>query len=72
MLRERWQKILLDEIERAIGKREFRKLKNKLYKGTGEGFYVYGKGVVKSEKTVIQYVGRYTGSTHSRIKNHII
>nr|WP_094550808.1 transposase [Petroclostridium xylanilyticum] len=43
------------------GKREFKKLKNRLYKEKSEGFYVYGKGEVKSEKAAIQYVGRYTG-----------
>lgn len=61
MLRLRWQKLLLDEIEAVVGKREIRKLKNKLYKEKTEGFYVYGKGEVKSEKAAIQYVGRYTG-----------
>jgi len=61
MLRKRWQKLLLDEIEKVVGKREFKQLKNKLYKEKSEGFYVYGKGEVKSEKAAIQYVGRYTG-----------
>jgi hypothetical protein len=61
MLRKRWQKLLLDELEKEIGKKEIKKLKNKLYKENKEGFYVYGKGEVKSEKAAIQYVGRYTG-----------
>ncbi len=61
MLRKRWQKLLLDELEKAIGKRKFKQLKNKLYKEKQEGFYVYGKGQVKSEKAAIKYVGRYTG-----------
>lgn len=61
MLRKRWQKLLLDEVEKGVGKRQFRELKNKLYKENKEGFYVYGKGEVKSEKAAIQYVGRYTG-----------
>jgi hypothetical protein len=61
MLRKRWQKLLLDGLEKEIGKKEFRELKNKLYKENKEGFYVYGKGEVKSEKAAIQYVGRYTG-----------
>jgi hypothetical protein len=61
MLRKRWQKLILDGLEKAKGKREIQKLKNKLYKEKTEGFYVYGKGEVKSEKAAIQYVGRYTG-----------
>lgn len=61
MLRLRWQKLLLDELEKRVGKKEFRKLKNQLYKEKNNGFYVYGKGEVKSEKQAIQYVGRYTG-----------
>lgn len=61
MLRKRWQKILLDGIEKKIGKRKFKGLKNKLYKKLGEGFYVYGKGIVKNETAAIMYVGRYTG-----------
>jgi len=61
MLRLRWQKLLLDEIEKRVEKKEFKKLKNKLYKEKNNGFYVYGKGEVKSEKQAIQYVGRYTG-----------
>lgn len=61
MLRLRWQKLLLDEIGNRVGKREFNKLKNKLYKEKKNGFYVYGKGEVKNEKQAIQYVGRYTG-----------
>ena len=61
MLRKRWQKILLDELEKEIGKRKFRQLKNKLYKEKQEGFYVYGKGEIKNEKAAMNYVGRYTG-----------
>lgn len=61
MLRLRWQKLILDEIEKRVGKKEFKKLKNKMYKEKSKGFYVYGKGEVKSEKQAIQYVGRYTG-----------
>lgn len=61
MLRFRWQKLLMDELEKSVGKREFKKIKNKLYKEKSNGFYVYGKGQVKSEKAAIQYVGRYTG-----------
>jgi hypothetical protein len=61
MLRKRWQKLLLDAVQEKIGKREMRTLKNKLYREKNQGFYVYGKGEVKSEKAAIQYMGRYTG-----------
>lgn len=61
MLRKRWQKLLLDELGKLIGKRKLKGLKNKLYKEKQNGFYVYGKGRVKSEKAAIRYVGRYTG-----------
>jgi len=61
MLRKRWQKLLLDEIEKHVGKKALRRLKNKLYKEKSQGFYVYGKGEVKTEKEAIKYVGRYTG-----------
>jgi DNA-directed RNA polymerase subunit RPC12/RpoP len=61
MLRKRWQKVLLDKLEEKIGKKEFKGMKNKMYKENKEGFYVYGKGEVKNEKAATQYVGRYTG-----------
>lgn len=44
-----------------MGKRNFRRLKNKLYKEKKAGFYVYGKGEVGNGKEAIKYVGRYTG-----------
>lgn len=61
MLRLRWQKILLDEVEKVVGKRNFRALKNRLYKEKNNGFYVYGKGEVENGRQAIRYVGRYTG-----------
>lgn len=61
MLRKRWQKLLLDRLEKQVGKKEIRKIKNKLYKEKTEGFYAYGKGEVKTEREAIKYVGRYTG-----------
>ena len=61
MLRLRWQKILLDEVEKAVGKRNFRALKNRLYKEKDNEFYVYGKGEVEKGRQAIRYVGRYTG-----------
>jgi hypothetical protein len=61
MLRKRWQKMLLDEIEKEIGKREGKRLKDEMYKKYPHGFYVYGKGEIKSAKGAARYVGRYTG-----------
>lgn len=61
MLRKRWQKLLLEVMQEKIGKREMKELKNRLYREKKQGFYVYGKGEIKSEKAAIQYVGRYTG-----------
>lgn len=61
MLRLRWQKLIMDGLEKEIGKKKLKELKNKLYKQNKEGFYVYGKGEVKNEKAAIAYVGRYTG-----------
>lgn len=61
MLRKRWQKLLLDALEENIGKREMKKLKDQFYQRFKEGFYVYGKGVIKNAKGAAKYVGRYTG-----------
>lgn len=61
-LRKRWQKLLLDALELNLinVKKEFRKLKSELYKKLKNGFYVYGKGEVKTAKQAAKYVGRYT------------
>lgn len=63
MLRKRWQKILLDELENNLGrtesKKKFKKLKNQLYKNLKNGFYVYGKGIVRDSKSAAKYIGRY-------------
>jgi len=61
MLRKRWQKLLIDEIEKEIGKRKAKSLKDEMYKKYPDGFYVYGKGEIKSAKGAAKYVGRYTG-----------
>ena len=60
MLRKRFQKILLDLLEKDIGKIKFRNIKNKVYKTANNGFYVRAK---KSEfpdsKKAISYILRY-------------
>lgn len=61
MLRKRWQKLLLDGIEKELGKRRFRALKNKIYNNLKDGFYVYAKNEVKDSKGAAKYIGRYTG-----------
>ena len=62
MLRKRFQKILLDLLEKDIGKLKFRNIKNKVYKTANNGFYVRAK---KSEfpdsKKAISYILRYCG-----------
>lgn len=42
-LRKRFQKILLDLLEKEIGKKEFKSLKNFIYKKSNKGFYVYAE-----------------------------
>lgn len=62
MLRKRFQKVLLDLLEKDIGKEKFRKLKNLIYSTSKNGFYVRAK---KSEnlgtKKNVEYVLRYCG-----------
>lgn len=63
-LRKRFQKILLDLLEKEIGKNEFKNLKNMIYKKSNKGFYVYAekknnKNV--STKEMIDYAIRYSG-----------
>ena len=72
-LRKSWQKVLLDEIEKNVGKRKFKDMKNQLYKNNKDGFYVYGAGKVRNGKAAVNYVGRYTGRpaiADSRIVNY--
>lgn len=62
MLRKRFQKILLDLLEKNIGKSSFKSIKNKIYSKASNGFYVRAK---KSEfpdsKKAVSYVLRYCG-----------
>ncbi|MDD2391630.1 MAG: transposase [Bacilli bacterium] len=59
-LRRSFMKVLLDLIEDEIGKKEFRKFKNKLCFDYRDGFYVFGPpSNFKSPLDLIKYVCRY-------------
>jgi len=63
MLRKRFQKIILDLLEKDIGKDSFRKIKNLAFTKYDEGFYIRAK---KNEfkgcsKKALEYVLRYCG-----------
>lgn len=62
MLRKRFQKVMLDLLEKNIGKQKFRQLKNKVYSTSKNGFYVRAK---KNEnlgtKQNVEYALRYCG-----------
>ena len=58
--RKRFMKVLLDLLEKDIGKEQFRKIKNNLYLSKTNGFYVYApKSKFKSYVELIKYVTRY-------------
>ncbi len=58
--RKRWMKVLLDLLEKDIGKQKFRKLKNDLYLRYKDGFYVFAPpSKFKSYVDLIKYVCRY-------------
>jgi len=73
-LRRRFQTILLNLLEDALGKDNFRPLKNRIYAKTQSGFYVRAKpSKSPNVKKGIQYVVRYTGRpvmAQSRIINY--
>jgi len=73
-LRRRWQAILLNMLEDALGKENFRVLKNMIYAKTQNGFYVRAKPNIKGKiKDGIKYIVRYTGRpvmAQSRIVNY--
>ena len=63
-LRKRFQKILLDLLEKELGKQNFKTLKNFIYKKSDNGFYVYAeqkKNKKQSTKDMVEYVVRYSG-----------
>ncbi len=58
--RKRFMKVLLDLLEENLGKDEFRKVKNDLYRRYKDGFYVYApKCKRKTIKGLLSYVCRY-------------
>jgi hypothetical protein len=62
MLRKKWQTTLLFYMEEALGKSQFRNLKNKLYSAHPEGFYVHAPSSdFNSPNTVANYITRYIG-----------
>ena len=62
MLRKRFQKILLDLLEKDMGKDKFRPIKNKVYSLSQNGFYVRAKkNEFPDSKKAISYVLRYCG-----------
>lgn len=64
-LRYRWQKLLLDYLNKHLPTSElprFKKLKNEIYNEYKNGFYVYAKpDNISSINQTINYVVRYTG-----------
>ena len=62
MLRKRFQKILLDLLEKDIGKSNFRYIKNLIYSKYNNGFYVRAKkNEFPNSKKAISYILRYCG-----------
>ncbi len=62
MLRKRFQKILLDLLEKNIGKNKFKYFKNLVYSSSNNGFYVRAKkNEFPNSKKAISYVLRYCG-----------
>lgn len=62
MLRKRFQKILMDLLEKDIGKCNFKTIKNKVFSSANNGFYVRAKKSEFSDsKKAVSYVLRYCG-----------
>ena len=62
MLRERFRKVLLDLMEKDIGKEKFRKIKNNCYLKWQNGFYVRAKkNEFPNSKKALEYILRYCG-----------
>jgi len=62
MLRKRFQTILLNLLEKALGKATFRPFKNAIYANYSKGFYVNAPRSDKRDvKATVKYTIRYTG-----------
>lgn len=62
MLRKRFQKVLLDLLEKDIGKSNFRNIKNLIYSKSSNGFYVRAKkNEFPDSKKATSYILRYCG-----------
>ena len=62
MLRKRFQKVLLDLLEKDIGKNKFRTLKNSIYLNSKNGFYVRAKkNEFPNSRKALEYILRYCG-----------
>lgn len=74
MLRRRFQSILLSLLEKHFGKKDFKVLKNHIFKTSSNGFYVHAPKIkARDIKSTIKYVIRYSGRpamAQSRIINY--
>ncbi len=65
LMRKSFQRALLDLLTKKIDTIEFRHLKNKIYKESKQGFYVYGPPIQSNDsndsKELVQYIVRYAG-----------
>ena len=72
--RKSFMKVILVLLEKELGKKEFRKLKNNLYYTYQDGFYVYAPpSKFKSPYDLVKYVCRYLARpvmAESRILNY--
>jgi len=60
-LRNAFRTALLNQLEKKIGKRKFKKTKAFIYKECTDGFYVRAKPSTLNPKDVAKYIGRYLG-----------
>lgn len=60
LLRNSFRRCLLNHLEARIGP-SFKKIKSFIYQNCPNGFYVYAKGSVTTNSSVINYIGRYLG-----------
>lgn len=72
--RKRFMKVLLDLLEKDLGKSKFKNIKNKIYLNHNKGFYVYAPpSKFNNYRDLIKYVCRYVARpvmSESRIINY--